>query len=101
LLPAHIKPVRKREKKYNITTTATMQTSDTPNTWKDVTVSYKYKGEQVTEKFYLTVDLDGNQVVVLSTAGVILASQPGETCNRIKLREDAIASFLAMGQKAF
>jgi hypothetical protein len=66
------------------------------NQWKDVKVQYKYKGNLVTEEMLLTIDLAGNQIVVLPTARVELASQPGKSCNYEKLRQDAIAKFQSL-----
>ncbi|QPB44553.1 hypothetical protein [Medusavirus stheno T3] len=65
--------------------------------WKNVRVTYGYQGKQVTEDLYLTVDLDGNQIVTLPTAGILLASQPGQSCNIATLRSDAIAKFQSLG----
>ncbi|ELR23120.1 uncharacterized protein ACA1_044250 [Acanthamoeba castellanii str. Neff] len=67
--------------------------------WKNVTVSYDYQGQQVTEELYLTIDLDGNQIVILPTAGVLLASQPCQSCDHARLRSDAIAEFLSHGRR--
>lgn len=67
--------------------------------WKDVKVEYDFRGERIKEELYLTIDFDSNQIVVLPTANILLASQPGDTCNLEKLREDAIAKFKSLGVK--
>ncbi len=61
--------------------------------WKDVRVSYTFKGKHIEEDLYLTIDLEQNQIVVLKTARLLLASQPGGACNYEKLRADAIYKF--------
>ncbi|BBI30544.1 hypothetical protein QKT49_gp219 [Acanthamoeba castellanii medusavirus] len=70
------------------------------NGWKNVKVSYTHKGQQVTEDLYLTIDLEGNQIVVLPTANILLASQPGNSCDHAKLRSDAMAKFKSLGTRA-
>jgi hypothetical protein len=59
--------------------------------WKPLILEYDYKGQHVKEEAYLTIDLEEptNQIVVVPTAGILLASQPGETCNLASLREQA------------
>jgi hypothetical protein len=72
--------------------------SSTPSQWKEVKVTYGYKGQQVNETLDLTVDLAGNRIVVLPTPGILLASQPWKTCNYATLRADAIDKFRTLGQ---
>jgi hypothetical protein len=58
--------------------------------WKSIGLDYVYKGKHIKEEAYLTVDLEQNQIVVAPTCGMLLASQPGETCNLKILRADAV-----------
>jgi hypothetical protein len=59
-------------------------------TWKPFKVSYTYHGKHVVEDAMLTMDFEGNQIVVLPTCKGIIASVPKEICNLPKLRESAI-----------
>jgi len=49
--------------------------------WKPLHVSYTYQGNDISEEVHLTVDLEGNQIAVLPTAGILLARQPRGNCN--------------------
>jgi hypothetical protein len=77
-----------------------LATAPSMSHWKNVHVKYNFNGNPVEEDLYLTVDLDGHQVVVLPTANYLLASQPGKTCNYGTLREEAITKFLSLGLSA-
>ena len=64
-----------------------------PDVWRDIHLDYVHKGQHIQEDAYLTIDLEGNQIVVAPTLGLRLASQPKGNWNPGTLRAEAVKSW--------
>jgi len=69
------------------------------NDWKKLVVEYTHQGKRVKEEAYLTIDLNEHQIVVLPTAGFVIAQQRFHRVNLKTLREQAVANIGRIARK--